>query len=752
MIFLFILLTLALSLSAQAVSTDKFNLEVKGEINSFCRMQNDSVMVLRQDDNILAYSTLSGIKKWELKLKGVIDDAPVINVLDSLYLVPAKKSLIAVNTVNGQIIWESPLRISAEEYKKYHCIDSVLIIESKEMLQAISLLNGNILWYKTPDYSSQVIKAEASPLLIDRQEWGSRIILLLKNGVEICDALSGQTLLNTAMKFSDEVPVPLESAGKESIIIRHDKGALCLNIKDAAETWNYSLKYDDAGFLNKVASDTTEFGIFSFNDLWVIFNTENGQKLWTTNDSLRGRICQIYPYENDVLISISKNVTKSTNNGDHLSLNRVNLADGTLKWSKEIAYSVNAHTHFRIPLKKLNIYQNYTWHEGPFNTPEGLLLLVYGDAMRKVGNPNEKWKDKNAQELIMLNPENGEYVWRVDLPEFFNNYKEIANILKEQREKLLNDQELSSMSPTSYNFKLIMPKIIVEDNYAYISNAKAIIKYDLSDGNILWENSCGYSSEFFLQDSHLFAKLGYTEVQTNVLYNNPYSRFNEALKDAKDIILKTGKTAYLCIDTNTGQSVWTTEMSNDPQIVFDPILINNRLIGSNGRMIFCFEFSPQSNGLLWSFDLKKEKLGLISSEKSMITRRFKLLESNAYNYSDLYSPLIWMDRMHGLKLLPDSTVLIMAEQGFAKINTEGNIVWKTDWEWNQEKNPIDPILVNEGKNLIYQSDKSINYFDLNEGKIIWSNKNKKDARLLYNPDKNAIYLFNENSFTEISAQ
>jgi outer membrane protein assembly factor BamB len=233
------------------------------------------------------------------------------------------------------------------------------------------------------------------------------------------------------------------------------------------------------------------------------------------------------------------------------------------------------------------------------------------------------------------------------------------------------------------------------------------------------------------------------------LYNNPGYVYGTGKGEAKDVVLKAGKFGYYCLNSNDGKTVWSTEKIEDPYIVFDPITADNKLIGSDGRKIYCFEFSPTSKGLKWSIDLKKEKLGEISSEKSMIVRETAHKVSSSISYSTVTRTYQWTPRLHGLTLLPDNSILVKSEEGFAKLSFDGKLKWKAEWDWEPKSIYIDPIVYNDGKKMLYQFKKKIYCYDLNEGKVLWINKGKKDAKMIFNPDSKMMYLFNNDSFSTI---
>lgn len=750
-----LVLLFSVSLYAQELTTpreDTYTLMIKGDINAVSEMLNKSVTMLRQEDSLICLDKNTGEKKWKLAIKGLIDDAPVITVQDSLYFLLLKKSIVAVSINTGIQIWETPIKITTEDYKNYFDMGTHLILETKEKLYALDLSSGKLEWEKTPEYSQPVIKAGASISYFYKDSWGGRILLLLKTGPQLCDAVSGNVLYESNKKFTDNTQKPVLYSGTEFCLILLDKSAICLNLKDARETWAIDQSYDDAGTFDEVRTDEEFYAIFSFNNVWVTFNGETGDKLWTSSDALQGRIYQINQYEGDIIVLAARNYFKGTNPGDHLTLYRVSPKDGSVKWTRVIGYSTSTHTHFTLPVVNVTVFTNLIWCEGPFFTDQGIMCLVYGNSAKKVGNPNEKWKEKGGQELIMIDPATGEYTWRKDLPEYYKNFVDYANALKDERTKLLNDIERTNTNPISRDYQNILPEVVIDNNSAYISDAKRTIKYDLSEGNILWENpNTGYTSMYLLIDNYLYGFNGYSENICTVWYNNPSGALESEKKNPQDVILKSGEFSYFCLDAQTGNELWRTERSKDPYDIYDPIFNNNQYIMNDGKTIRCLELTPTSNGFTWSIDLKKEKLGTISSEEGVYLKENIFTVDNSVFYKSDNRTYKWSQRELGMRSLADSTILVLTEKGFTKINRQGQIVWKNLWDWNPDNNHFNPFVFDNDNNLLYQQKDMIYSFDLKEGKNLWVNKGKKNAKSIINFQTNTMYLFNDDSFSSIKA-
>jgi outer membrane protein assembly factor BamB len=129
-------------------------------------------------------------------------------------------------------------------------------------------------------------------------------------------------------------------------------------------------------------------------------------------------------------------------------------------------------------------------------------------------------------------------------------------------------------------------------------------------------------------------------------------------------------------------------------------------------------FSPSVKGFGWELDMKKKDIGIISADDGAV---FVVTGKSFQDYGDhSVTTTTYEHHMeHGMWMLQNGDLLVIASEGPARIAPDGNILWKTPWKWNRAWITFSPKRVQNDKYLIYRYSGLLICYDLEKGTVKW---------------------------------
>jgi len=327
---------------------------------------------------------------------------------------------------------------------------------------------------------------------------------------------------------------------------------------------------------------------------------------------------------------------------------------------------------------------------------------------------------------VLLDPKSGEVVWRT-------NYQMYDIWLK----SLGQAGAATAWWPGMMMIEDTAPAPVVVGDQMYSAANKGVVKTDLTTGKTLWESPDygGLVTNLSVADGKVFGSIGYNSWS----YGAKIKKY--AGKKNTDIIHATKRTGFFLLDAETGEQAWVIDKA---KLAPDLHLLHyaadqNVLYLSDGQVLRGVDVAAAKTA--FEIDMKKGLTGEVSAAKGVIWIETDVsvhysFFANGWSVTTTTSYETTME--HGFRLLEDDSILVLAEDGPARVMPDGSIKWQSEWDWKIGAINFKPSVTNDG--LIYQYKKQLTYFSLDDGSILWQSKEKKNADFVITNKKDKIFI------------
>lgn len=716
-----------------------FGFENDKRIGNFALLQDDSIIAIRERTRLWGYDSATGEKKWELKVKGGIDEGRHLIWNDKLYLMPLKKGMAAFDVNTGKQVWESKFDIKMQGFRDSYSYTDNFLLEFEDDLISLNPETGEVVWKSEKmEYSKAAGKADAQRFYYLTKDWGSRILILGKKGPVLMDAKTGKTLWQSVHDFSDEIekPVLFTSDSKDAAVILYEEGASSVNLKTGEEAWFIKDEFEDATGLVQFENKGGKYCMFAFGKKLVMFDAVSGKILWETarDSEFKGRPYTVRGDGDDMLVVSARN-----SGGGYLTLYRIAFDTGAIKWKRDIASSKLPHVNFKIPILGIRVRNNSVWYRQPVETPKGWLFQVWGNDTRKLDNKNAIG-EKEGEGLIMINPATGDVVWR----SYFSVMKDIKKDTTKMQDGMMKagifGKARNIHAPDDKIYPEMLPEPVIAEDGIYAYGNDSLLKLNMETGAVIWSSQpYGYLSKIIPFGKEVYCVQGSAQ----------WTYTADAKKEkAEDIIIQSRKQGFFAVEAATGKQIWLIDSSKKPYSIFTPLVdkSNASLYVTDGRYLRRLDLKPDTKGFVWEIDLKKSKIGEIGAEAGVVFKMTSKTFSGGGSYSTI-TKTYSVGMEHGVWQLANGDLLAIAEEGPARIGQDGKFKWQLEWEWKRNKIRFTPMRIQNDKYIIYQYKNKLYCVDLETGNVKWMTKESKDADIMFDTKEQRMFIVGDDEVT-----
>lgn len=641
-----------------------------------------------------------------------------------------KSETFVVDMKTGKTLGQTEITFNDEMAQVVYRYNDRVLLCGKKITKILDAASGKTISEFEVGYNT----SRAASVILFEGDYGRRIAVIGKKEFILADLDKGGILSQMEAKFQSDEAVPLEFAGTGIMLTLKDH-TVAFKLSDGSQMWDMEDEFDVEGVAPFVEYEGTTYGIFSFKKQIVVYDIENGKELWRTTEETDHPLmmCTSVWIEPDGTMIMSglywqmfitgKNAEFCKNPGSFIIVNAYDLQSGTKKWGP----SVLGYSMAKAP---------GTWgyglgFDGPEKTDDGLIYYTWGNDTKKLGDFQEtKWYKKNEsgyQGFIMLDPSNGNVKWSTDV-QLFDTW--MNNEPPNFKPNAFATYAGHYMKHKAWQ----KPDYLDDGTHAILRGNGGLVKVNYKTGELVWDSpDYGCIEHYTITKDRIFGPIGVDEF-----------RFGTNEK-AKPFIQEYGthRRGYFVIDANTGKELWSYD---DPKgktwapakflETYDEKL--NMVFLCSGTNVWGINLA---DGKAWELDMIKDKkltggIGLDGVVREVISSH---TTTGYYTITTVTNYELSMQ--HGARYLGNGYVLLLAKDGPACLNKEGNVVWATEWDWNPNKITFNPKITKRG--ILYRYKKRMNYISLMDGSYIWQSKEAKKADFRISNKQDKLFIIED---------
>lgn len=712
-----LLLALVVAFAGESVAKDKakpkepevlFELKTPKRIQRINILGDDGNLIfLHNKASLFVYDGNTGKKIWEDKIPKYTDDGLDLIWNEKYFITSMKKGMRCYDLATGKVVWETPTDIKMKTYQEYYNFNNVFVLRFDKYLMAFDPNTGEIKWQTEGKFNPSPALSEAGQYNIwsfDRS-YGGRLLILEDKEATMYDAATGEMLGVVATKFTKKNAEPVATIGDDAIALFFNDGTASMSLKDGSVLWQIDDEVDPKrGYITFDDSQGTTYAAFGFKKSFAVLNLKTGLKLWETGDDFKVRPMNIDLLDDSTLyaVGIRKSlgaIAPHKQGGTVISAAAFDLQTGTMKYEPvHLVYSPSA------SLDVFGIVNENAGFLGPWQVDNDLLYYVFATNAKKFEDP--KLKEDGNEGLIRINPMTGEVKWRTDFVLFDTWNKELTRAGK------------GSNNVNMFMDMGLAPDPVLKGDYAYVSTGTGVAKVDIRTGDLVWQ-SPDYSLvlNVNVENGYVFGPIGYAAWS--------YSSDTKKQK-AQDVINQTKRGGFFVLNDDTGAEVFSVEAKKSPLTLqlyyFNPE--TNMVYLSDGNDMQALNLA--TGEYAWEMDLKKKLTGPITAEDGVVFILTAVSSSTSWGY-DSYTITTTknydVSMAHGIFPMDDRSFVVLAGDGLARVNPDGQVRWKSEWDWKRDKIQFRPTFTPKG--LLYQYKKALKLISLENGQVLWQSKEKK---------------------------
>jgi PQQ-like domain len=718
LVLLFILSTFTIAFSAPSelfsIKTDKKirRVNIIGEGGERIFLHNKARLFVH-DGN-------TGEKIWEVKVPSYTDDGLDLIWNDQYYITSMKKGMICYDLANGDVVWETPTNIKMKTFVDYFNFDDVFVLQFNKLLMGFNPNTGEKLWeQKKFSLSDKLWKAGVASVWNYSRDFGERLLLLGDKESTLYDAMNGNILGTYPSKFSGKEQMDVAASfGDKMVSVFCKKETFGINIEDGSEIWRVEEKVDQKRGYVTFDQNDRNYLLFGLKKKIMVFDLDAGKILWETGEDAAVMALYSYLYEDGTLAVIGF---------------RSKLGLGTSLFGYGFNIETGEKIYGPLPLvvaTNLSIFG--TIQVGFERVPtegDDWTLYVYASAGLTIkDDPNAKWggtwkKEKGGEGFVRYNSKTGELKYR-------NNFR-MFDLWTKKRPNAVG--QIAQYNPGKWEEVGAIPQPVYDENgAAYIVVEDGFAKINLETGETIWQNSEYDSvSDLILDDGKIIGQIGWSQWD----WGGDMEK-TQGVDHSK----RSKKHGMFVVDAASGKEVWRY-----PGKVKGPLGLHfseydpetNQMFLSDGVKLQRVDIDDKK--VAWELNLKKEVTGTINAKDGVGFILTEVSHSSTVEYN-ITEKSYDMNMCHGIFWLDDGTMLVLAKKGPAKVDRDGNVVFKEKWVWVPARTNMFPTLTNSG--LMFQQGKLLETISLDDGKMTWSTKAgwAKNTNMFFTDDNSKLFI------------